>query len=470
MRALIYTMGGMTLFVVVALLFYLSREGRYALEQKFPYGYRVAVLPEQLPAEYSLELDPNASTLVSNAEGSDGLDEKEEGLTPPTLDLLTEAAGATMTTLVDDPSKVNPEELYLSDWRPSRDASKGDRFIFLAFSSPSLKKETMTLAWEPDAAFIPSNSPFDLKLRLIRAPEGVQAPKIEIDLKRQPKGSVEVPKWVPASDEDRINGYQFELVATPTTSSAMASIKRLFKTEWVPFTQYPRFGVIPLLLSTLLITLIAIVVAGPLAISLAVYLSEIASTKTRERLKTLVELLSSVPTVVLAYFGLNFLGVGLARITGAESGRMMLTAALMTAVLIVPTIATFAEEALRNVPDTQRDGAEALGLTRGETTRKIILPAARVGLIGALLLGMARAFGETMIIWLLSGGTPSMPTSPRSIIDSTQGIPDTIAIEMQNVVFEEPHYGHLFVLGLILFAITLSINLFGYRLARKHAH
>lgn len=160
---------------------------------------------------------------------------------------------------------------------------------------------------------------------------------------------------------------------------------------------------------------------------------------------------------------------------GVESGRSLLTAALIMGILLIPTIATVCEDALRNVPNNLRDGGFALGLTQRETLKNVVMPAAKSGMIAAVMLGMARAFGETMIIWILSGGTPAMPRvdsftgALQTLVGSTRGMPDTIAIEMGNVAFEDVHYGHLFMVGLLLFIITLVINLVGFRFARKAA-
>jgi phosphate transport system permease protein len=235
----------------------------------------------------------------------------------------------------------------------------------------------------------------------------------------------------------------------------------------------------PLIVGTLIITILAVLLATPFSIGAAVYLSEVAPSRIREWLKPLVELLASVPTVVLGYFGLMlvapFLANTLAAAVGLDSGRAMFTAAIMMAVLLFPTITSFAEDALQAVPQSMRDGGEALGLTTREKLRKIILPAARGGIISAVLLGIARAIGETMIVWILSGGTPFLPSfeSPKdavaNLMKPARGIPDSIAIEMGNVDFHGVHYGHLFLLGLILFVMTLGINSVGQRLARRSA-
>jgi len=153
-----------------------------------------------------------------------------------------------------------------------------------------------------------------------------------------------------------------------------------------------------------------------------------------------------------------------------SSGRGLSATALMMTVFILPTIISLSEDALRAVPNCLREGAEALGFTHAGRIRLVILPAAKSGLIAAVLLAVARVMGETMIVWILSGGTPTMPdfSSPTAalgtLVKPTRAIPDTIAIEMGNVELESPHYGYLFLLGLTLFVLTLIILLgFAYR-------
>jgi phosphate transport system permease protein len=281
--------------------------------------------------------------------------------------------------------------------------------------------------------------------------------------------------FVAQSDADRTKGYVFELVATPTTNSnVLATLGQINRSEWAPTNRYGSFGFWPLLLSTLLITLIALAIATPPSIMTAILLSEQAPSRLREWLKPVIELLASVPTVVLGYFGLMLVAPALVEVLGEalrlESGRCLFTAALVMSVLISPTLISISEDALRSVPRSVRDGAAALGLTSAETLRKALLPAARAGLIGAVLLGFARAIGETMIVWILSGGTALMPSldSPlKSLVQTTRGVPDTIGIEMANVEFEMPHYGHLFLLGVILFVFVTLVNLTGYYFAKR---
>ncbi len=196
-------------------------------------------------------------------------------------------------------------------------------------------------------------------------------------------------------------------------------------------------------------SLIAVLLATPLALATAVYVSELAPARLREWTKPTIELLASMPTVVLGYFGLILFAPWLLRWFGEalnmSSGRSMLTASLVLAIPILPTVITIAEDAVRAVPRALRDGGEALGLTWAEAVRSVILSAAKAGILAAVLLGTVRAVGETMIVWILSGGTArmlsfgSLREAVGNLVQPTRGIPDTIAIEMGNVEFEGPH-------------------------------
>lgn len=181
--------------------------------------------------------------------------------------------------------------------------------------------------------------------------------------------------------------------------------------------------------------------------------------------------------MVIGYFGLMFvapyLQQSLGTWLGMESGRNMLTTALLLSILALPVVASITEDVLNAVPESLRESAIALGLTPVEYIRNVLLPAARPGIIASLLIGTARVYGETMIVWILSGGTATFPQADsipaflKTLVSSTRGVPDTIAIEMGNVAFEGVHYGHLFLLGIILFLATLAANLLAVYIGRK---
>lgn len=477
----VFLAGSLIVVIVLTMFFYLAYESRHAFDRKFAYGYRFAAQPTKLePDEYTgeipedLSMDPYATHIKAHFDGNDGLDEKEEVVPAPTLDELEGVARmATGTALVGEIKDINIEHLYRDDWREPKSAEVGEKYLLFMFATPEHTEKTMVLAWEPDANFRSTDSPYDIKLRLLQSPAGIDVDNFEIDLIKHPKGRKELPTWIAKSDEERVNGYIFQIETIPKISNTRAILGSFFTSNWEPTLYYPQYGFLPLLLGTVLIAGIAMLIALPIGIASATYLSEIASARLREWLKPIIELLASVPTIVLGYFGLMIVAPGLLKVfgqaVGMESGRSLIAAALVLGFLLLPTVITLTEDTLRSLPQNLRDGADALGLTTREKIRMVLVPAAKAGMIGVCLLSFARAIGETMIVWMLSGGTPTMPTSPiKTIFSSSRGLPDTIGIEMGNVEFGGEHYGHLFLLGVALFSITLVINLTGYFIAKKN--
>ncbi|MCS6829598.1 MAG: phosphate ABC transporter permease subunit PstC [Armatimonadota bacterium] len=475
----VYITGIMVSLAVLVMFYYIARESAYAFRQTFCWGYRLALLPGDAEPSATPNTAHYSSLVVVNPEGADGLDEREETLPAPTLEQMRSEGAmlATATPVASELSQVRPDALYRDDWRTPKPAEKGDRFLLLGYASPEYAQSTMYLAWEPDHSFEPRLPPYRLVLRLVRAPEGVSVQPFEIDLKKQPSGRIALPAWIARSDAERTQGYVFAVEAVPQTRTFWATLRGLFTAEWAPTLIYPRYGIVPLVLATTLMSLLAMLFATPLAIATAMYLSEIASPRVREWLKPTLELIASVPSVVLGYFGLMFVAPSLqhwlGQALGMESGRNLLTTSILLSVLAIPVVASVTEDVLKTVPESLRESALALGLSRSEMLWKVVLPAARSGVIAAVLIGAARVYGETMIVWILSGGTAVLPSfdSPaafiRSLVSSTRGIPDTIAIEMGNVTFESVHYGHLFLLGLLLFCITVIVNLAALYIGRR---
>lgn len=474
----VYITGIAVSLVVLAMFYYIARESRYAFEQTFAWGYRVAVLPSDSPPALSPNSATFSSLLTVNPEGTDGLDEREETLPAPSVqELSVDAPTATAATLASRLDEIQPENLYRDDWRAMKSARQGDRFLVVGYASPQYAQPTMVLAWEPDNSFNPVYAPYRLTLRLVKAPDGVQAQPFEIDLKRQPSGRLTLPAWSARTDAERTQGYIFEVAAEPVTSGFLATLRGIASSEWMPTLIYPRYGMVPLFVATTLMSLIALLIATPLAIASALYLSEIAPPRVREWLKPALELIASVPSVVLGYFGLMFVAPTLqdtlGKMLGMDSGRNLLTTSIVLAVMAVPIVASVTEDVLKTVPLSLRESSIALGLTHWETLWKVLLPAARGGVIAAVMIGAARIYGETMIVWILSGGTAHLPDIRaiddlgKALVSSTRGVPDTIAIEMGNVSFESVHYGHLFLLGLLLFVVTLVVNLTALYIGRK---
>lgn len=479
MESVVYVCGGVVLLTIVAIVYFLARESGSAFDRTFTYGFHFAAQPVKGQAE-DIKFDPNASVLTLNSEADDALDSKEEVSPLPTLESIKGYQSlVTGVVLGGNEAKSNPENWYLSDWRAPKKPSQGHRWILLAFATPEYSEPTMKLAWDVTEEADLNEMPFAIRLRMLQAPKGIDVEPIDIDLNAMPKGHIELPTAKISSDAERGSAYMFEVVGTPRSNQIMATLRGFFSNEWSPTLAHPRYGLFPLLASTMLITLIALVIAIPISIASAIYLSELAPARIREILKPIIEMLASTPTVVLGYFGLMLIAPAVQRsiaaALGMDSGRNLLTAGLVMGILLVPTIMTIAEDALRNVPRQIRDGAIALGMTQRESLKHVVVPAARAGIIAAVMLGVARAFGETMVVWILSGGTPTMPTfsslkdAAQNLVRPTRGIPDTIGIEIGNVTFGEAHYGHLFLLGLVLFIITLAINMVAFNYARRHA-
>jgi phosphate transport system permease protein len=478
-QAATWMAGALLILTIVAVFYYLLAESQYAFRRTFPFGFRVALQPPDSEYREEISMDPTASLLATHREGSDELDEAEEVTRLPSHEELAATQPlVTAAAQTANPNELRPDSLFRDCMRAPKRAEQGERFLLAAFALPRYKGDTMELAWEPDVSFDPAYAPYDLRLRLVRAPDGVKVEPIEIDLRQQPEGRIRLPVWKAHSQDEWLKGYLFEVEARPLTNNTVATLQQFLQSDWAPTILYARYGMLPLLLATLLITALTILFAAPLGLTAAVYLSEQASARVREWFKPILEILAAIPTVVLGYLGVMLIAPWLQQLFGEAlqltSGRGLLATALMMTVFILPTVISLSEDALRAVPNSLREGAEALGLTQAERIRMVILPTAKSGLIAALLLAVARVMGETMIVWILSGGTPTMPDfrSPvaalGTLVKPTRAIPDTIAIEMGNVEFESVHYGHLFLLGLTLFVLTLGINLLGF-VYRKRA-
>jgi phosphate transport system permease protein len=261
------------------------------------------------------------------------------------------------------------------------------------------------------------------------------------------------------------------------------------KLDWAYFFTSPRwipnpapgnpasFGALALIVGTLSTTIISLLIAVPVGLGAAVYISEFAKGKVKETLKVVIELLAAIPSIVWGFIGLMVLGpivkwiftaeagswwghtmvfLHLARAeTGASQGTNLLTGGIILALMSVPVIVSLAEDALRAVPDSFREAALALGANPWETVRRVLFPAARNGLLAACMLGLGRAVGETMAVLLATGHNNRIP---EVLTDPVRTMTATIAAEMGETVFGDDHYRMLFVLGVVLFILTCSIN------------
>lgn len=227
--------------------------------------------------------------------------------------------------------------------------------------------------------------------------------------------------------------------------------------EWIPTaTPAPLFGILPLLLGTLLVSFIAILIAIPLGVGVAIYLAEIANERVRKLLKPAIELLAGIPSVVYGFFGLVVLAPIIQKAGRLDLGETAFTGSLILAIMALPTIISIAEDAIRTIPKAMRDASLALGATKWQTIYRIIIPYASSGIAAAVVLGVGRAIGETMAVLMVTGNAAVIP---HSMFESVRTIPATIAAELGEAPSGGTHYQSLFLLGAVLFIITLIISI-----------
>ncbi len=218
----------------------------------------------------------------------------------------------------------------------------------------------------------------------------------------------------------------------------------------------PTYGALALIVGTAFVTGLAMVFSVPFSLGAAIFIGEFAKGRVRETLKILVELLAAVPSVVWGFIGMTVMNEFLIRTFGVPVGLNAMNAGLILGLMAAPIMTTIAEDALKAVPDGYREAAEAMGATRWQVVWRVVLPAAKNGLLGAVLLGVGRAFGETMAVLMASGHSIHLPTSP---FDSVRALTATIAAELGETAVGSDHYRALFTLGILLFVVTFFINL-----------
>jgi phosphate transport system permease protein len=229
---------------------------------------------------------------------------------------------------------------------------------------------------------------------------------------------------------------------------------------WQPVSDVPKYNIVPLVLGSLKVTLIALLIAGPFSIAAAVYVSEFARRRQREIIKPVIELLAGIPSVVIGFFALIVLASWVQQTFGTEHRLNALVAGIGLSLAVCPLIFTVSEDALRAVPESYRAAALALGSDRFQVITRVVLPAAMPGILASFVLGFGRAIGETMIVVLASGNAALVSSS---IGLSTRTITATIAQELGEVVVGSPHYHVLFALGALLFLSTFVLNFMGER-------
>jgi phosphate transport system permease protein len=227
--------------------------------------------------------------------------------------------------------------------------------------------------------------------------------------------------------------------------------------RWRPTSQHnPTYGALALILGTASVTGLAMIVSVPFSLGAAIFIAEFAKGRLREALKILVELLAAIPSVVWGFIGLSIMNPLIIKLFDVPVGLNILNAGVILGLMAAPIMTTIAEDALKAVPDTYREAAEALGATRWQIIYKVVLPAAKNGLFAAILLGVGRGFGETMAVLMASGHSVHIPTS---IFDSVRALTATIAAELGEAPVGSDHYRALFTLGILLFIVTFVINL-----------
>ncbi len=230
----------------------------------------------------------------------------------------------------------------------------------------------------------------------------------------------------------------------------------LFSTEWYPTSQSNvRYGVLALIVGTFSVTTLAMLIAVPFGLGAAVFVSEFCSRRMREGLKIVIELLAAIPSVVWGFIGLGVLNPLIQKVFRVPVGLNVLNGALLLALMSVPIMVSIGEDALKAVPDSYREAALALGATRWQIVYRVLLPAAKNGLLAAVLLGVGRAVGETMAVLMATGHAVNIPHSP---FDPVRTLTATIAAELGEAAAGSQHYQVLFIIGILLFSITFVVN------------
>ncbi len=258
-------------------------------------------------------------------------------------------------------------------------------------------------------------------------------------------------------------------------------------TGWRPTSTPPQFGFVPLILGSLIVTLGALLLAVPTGIACATFLSEIAPPSLREVVKPVVELLAAIPSVVFGFVGMLLVGDWIraaARAAGEAlpgpdllktaldmpTGLAAITGAVMLALMTLPTVVSIAEDALSAVPRSFREGSLALGATRWQTIVGVTLPAAKSGIIAAVMLGIGRAVGETMTVLMVTGNSPVMPSLTKGLFRPVRTMTATVAAEMGETARNTDHYHALFMVGVLLFLITFAVNTAADYVTHKSKH
>ncbi len=238
--------------------------------------------------------------------------------------------------------------------------------------------------------------------------------------------------------------------------------------DWHPTsTDHPSYGALASIVGTVYVTINSLLVAVPIGIFTAVFLSDMVSHKLRNIIKPIIEILAAIPSVAYGFFAVKIFAPWLQNEFGMTTGTNVINASIMLAVMALPTIISVAEDAISNVPRELREASYGLGSTRAETMFKVVLPAAHSGIIAAVILGMMRSLGETMIVWMAAGNALNIPSPWWDLSQSVRTITATIAGETLEAARDTMHYYSLFALGVILLMVTFVLNLVSEYFLRK---
>ncbi len=272
----------------------------------------------------------------------------------------------------------------------------------------------------------------------------------------------------------RITGYSsilfvllilFFLLREGLPALASTPLKTLFSIRWYPIEGY--FGILPLILGSILVTVVATLIALPFGIGAAVYLSEVAPPWIRDILKPIIEILAGIPSVVLGFIGILVFVPFIRKFLDIPTGLTAFTGAILLGLISIPTIVSVAEDALNTVPNSYRQASLALGATRWQTIWDVTLPAAKSGVLTAVMLGIGRSMGETMAVMMVTGNAATMPVHLNSLFAPIRTMTATIASEMGEVAAGSQHYQVLFLIGIVLFLLSLVINIFASLVSTK---
>ena len=239
----------------------------------------------------------------------------------------------------------------------------------------------------------------------------------------------------------------------------------VFGKYWYPTDDPAEFGILPLILASIAVTVVSSAISIPLGVLTALYLAEGASARVREWVKPIVELLAALPSVVIGFFGMVIVAPVLQDILDIPTGLNLFNASLMLAFMSIPTICSLSEDAIFSVPGELKEASLALGATHWETIARVIFPASISGICTAVILGMSRAMGETMVVLMVAGGAAMIPTS---LFDPVRPMPASIAAEMAEAPFQSEHYYALFATAIILFLFTLAFNVIAEQISHRY--